>query len=71
MATLGLRRGRLRNEELRALIAAYLVEAPLARRLPTVRELGHRFGASIGAVQQTLVGLEASGAVTVASRTPT
>jgi len=68
MTTVGLRRGRLRNEELRALIAAYLVEAPLAHRLPTVRELGQRFGASIGAVQQTLARLEASGAVTVDSR---
>jgi DNA-binding transcriptional ArsR family regulator len=68
MTTLGLRRGRLRNDELRALIAAYLVEAPLASRIPTVRELGARFGASIGAVQQSLARLEASGAVTVDSR---
>ncbi|HEY7940422.1 MAG TPA: YhfZ family protein [Candidatus Limnocylindrales bacterium] len=68
MTTLGLRRERLRHEELRALIAAYLVEAPLAGRIATVRDLGARFGASIGAVQQSLAWLEAAGAVTVDSR---
>ena len=68
MTTLGLRRERLRNDELRALIAAYLVEAPLAGRIATVRDLGARFGASIGAVQQSLAWLEAAGAVTVDSR---
>jgi hypothetical protein len=68
MTTPRLRRERLRNDELRALIAAFLVEAPLASRIPTVRELGARFGASIGAVAQSLARLEASGAVTVDSR---
>lgn len=68
MTTLGVRRERLRNDELRALIAAYLVEAPLASRIPTIRDLAARFGASIGAVQQSLARLEAAGAVTVDSR---
>jgi hypothetical protein len=68
MSTLALRRDRLRNDELRALIAAFLVEAPIGGRIPTVRELGARFGASIGSVQQSLARLESSGAVSVDSR---
>lgn len=68
MTTLGLRRDRLRHDELQALIAAFLVEAPLAGRIPTVRDLGAHFGASIGAVQQSLARLEALGAVRVDSR---
>src|SRR5260370_41349440 len=68
MTAFGLRRGRLRNDELRALIAVYLVEAPLASRIPTVRDLDAQFGASIGAVQQSLARLEAAGAGAVDSR---
>jgi len=68
MTTLGLRRDRLRNDELRALLAAFLIEAPLGGRIPTVRELGARFGASIGAVQQSLTRLVEAGAIRVDSR---
>jgi len=68
MSTLDLRRDRLRNDELRALLAAFLVEAPLGGRIPTVRELGARFGASIGAVQQSLSRLVEAGAIRVDSR---
>jgi len=68
MTTLELRRDRLRNDELRALLATFLVEAPIGGRIPTVRELGARFGASIGAVQQSLARLVEAGAIRVDSR---
>ncbi|HYM83663.1 MAG TPA: YhfZ family protein [Candidatus Dormibacteraeota bacterium] len=68
MTTLELRRAHLRNDELRALLAAYLVEAPIGGRIPTVRELGAQFGASIGAIQRSLTRLVEAGAVDVDSR---
>src|SRR5436190_1094327 len=68
MTTLELRRDHLRSDELRALLAAFLVEAPIGGRIPTVRDLGAHFGASIGAVQQSLARLVEAGAIRVDSR---
>lgn len=66
--TLQLRPARLKNEELRALLAGHLAEAEIPSRLPTVREFASRYGASVGAVQQSLSRLEAAGAVSIESR---
>ncbi len=63
-----LARPELRQPELRRMLAAYLVAAEVESRLPTVRDLGDRFGASVGAVQGALTWLAQSGAVTIESR---
>jgi hypothetical protein len=63
-----LARPELRQPELRRMLAAYLVGAQVESRLPTVRDLGDRFGASVGAVQGALTWLAQAGAVTIESR---
>lgn len=68
METLGSRRAGLRQEELRALLAAYLLGTEVPSRLLTVRELRGRFGASVGAIHAALSRLEASGAVVIEGR---
>lgn len=68
MVPLESRRAGPRQDELRALLATYLVGIEVPSGLPTVRELGQRFGASVGAVQGALSRLADSGAVAIESR---
>lgn len=58
-------RERVKADELRRRIARALLEISPGERLPTVRNLAARHGASIGATQETLARFELDGAITV------
>lgn len=60
--------GRIRGDDLRRNVARVLLTLDPGQRLPTVRVLAARFGASVGAVQEALARLEAEGAVEVDRR---
>ncbi len=68
MPTVRTPRRMLTQRELSSLIARYLATLEVPTRIPTVRELARTFGASVGAVQNVLSRLDASGAVTLEAR---
>jgi hypothetical protein len=68
MFTDGELRERVRADELRRRLARALLAVEPGERLPTVRDLAARHGASVGATQEALARLEAEGAVAVRRR---
>jgi hypothetical protein len=65
MPTDDVARERIRADELRRRIARALLAIDPGDRLPTVRELAARHGASVGATQEALARFEVDGAITV------
>jgi hypothetical protein len=68
MFTDGELRERIRADELRRRIARALLEVEPGSRVPTVRDLAGRHGASVGATQEALARFEGEGAVSVDRR---
>lgn len=68
MFTEGELRERVRADELRRRVARAILGIQPSQRIPTIRQMAARFGASIGATQETLAKLEAEGAVAIDRR---